>query len=70
LTGRVTWFDDASGLGTITGDDGQTYAFHCTAILDGSRTIPEGVVVEFETRPARHGTYEAAAITPTADSPL
>ena len=42
LTGTVTEFDDAAGLGTITSDDGTTYAFHCTAIADGTRTIANG----------------------------
>jgi len=62
LTGIVTEFDDDAGLGTITADDGTTYAFHCTAIADGTRTIATGTSVEFETRPARHGRWEAAAI--------
>jgi cold shock CspA family protein len=64
LTGTVTEFDDAAGLGSITADDGATFLFHCTAISDGTRTIEVGTPVAFETRPARHGTYEAAAITP------
>jgi cold shock CspA family protein len=66
LTGVVSTFDDAAGLGTITADDGTTFAFHCTAIADGSRTIAVETPVEFEPRPARHGTYEAGAITPAA----
>jgi cold shock CspA family protein len=65
-TGTVSDFDDASGLGTITADDGTVYVFHCTAIADGSRTITGGTEVEFETRPARHGNYEAAVIQPRA----
>jgi cold shock CspA family protein len=64
LTGVVTSFDDAAGLGTITADDGTTFAFHCTAIADGTRTIEVDTSVTFEARPARHGGYEAAAITP------
>jgi len=64
LTGTVTEFDDAAGLGVITADDGATYAFHCTAIADGSRTIAPDTVVDFETRPARDGSWEAAAIAP------
>jgi cold shock CspA family protein len=66
LTGVVSSFDDAAGLGTITADDGTTFEFHCTAIADGSRTIAVNTPVDFEPRPARHGTYEAAAITPAA----
>ena len=64
MTGTVTAFDEAAGLGVITADDGATYAFHCTAIADGSRTIAPDTPVEFETRPARNGHWEAAAIAP------
>ena len=64
MKGVVTEFDDAAGLGTITAEDGTTYRFHCTAISDGTRTIPADTAVEFETRPARDGTYEATAVTP------
>jgi cold shock CspA family protein len=64
LTGVVTTFDEAAGLGTITADDGITYSFHCTAIADGTRTIAEGTAVEFETRPAHRGTWEAGAVSP------
>ena len=63
MTGTVTEFDDDAGLGTITADDGTMYDFHCTAIADGTRTIAPGTSVEFETRPSRHGGWEAAAIT-------
>ena len=65
MTGVVTRFDDAAGLGEITADDGIAFAFHCTAIADASRTIAVGTSVTFEARPARNGTYEAMAITPT-----
>jgi cold shock CspA family protein len=64
MMGTVSAFDDAAGLGTITSDDGSTYAFHCTAIADGTRTITVDTKVDFELRPARHGTYEASAINP------
>lgn len=64
MTGRVTAFDDRSGLGTVTADDDTTYAFHCTQIADGTRTIAVDTPVEFELRPGRHGAWEAAAISP------
>ena len=64
MTGVVTSFDDAAGLGTITSEDGSTYAFHCTAIADGTRTIAVDTAVEFELRPAHRGAYEAGEITP------
>lgn len=58
-TGSVTSFDDDRGLGVITGDDGRTYAFHCTAIADGSRTIAEGTPVRFDVVAGRLGRWEA-----------
>ena len=64
MNGVVTAFDERAGLGTVTAEDGTAYAFHCTAIADGTRTIPVDTKVTFELRPARGGRYEAAAITP------
>lgn len=64
MRGTVTDFDDGAGLGTITAEDGASYRFHCTAIRDGSRTIAVATAVDFETRPARDGSYEAGHITP------
>jgi cold shock CspA family protein len=64
--GYVTAFDDARGLGTVTGDDGTEHPFHCTAILDGSRTIDVGARVTFDLRPGRMGRYEAASLTPSS----
>jgi cold shock CspA family protein len=64
LIGSVTEFDDDAGLGMITADDGDTFAFHCTAITDGTRTIATGTAVEFDVRPAVNGRYEAIAVTP------
>jgi cold shock CspA family protein len=69
MQGTVTEFDDPAGLGTVTADDGTAYRFHCTAIADGTRTIAVDTAVEFETRPARDGTYEAAAVTPRSSPP-
>ena len=64
MQGTVSAFDEDAGLGTITADDGTTFAFHCTAIADGTRTIGVNIAVDFELRPARNGTWEAGAITP------
>jgi len=64
MTGTVASFDDDAGLGTIMADDGTTFAFHCTAIADGTRTIAVNTAVDFQPRPAGHGTYEASEITP------
>jgi len=63
LTGVVSEFDEAAGLGAVTADDGAVYGFHCTEIADGTRTIPVGAPVAFDVRPWHRGRYEATAIT-------
>jgi cold shock CspA family protein len=63
MRGTVTAFDDPRGLGEVTADDGTVYAFHCTAIVDGTRTIAVGTDVEFALIP-RLGAYEATGIHP------
>ena len=40
--GIVAAFDAEQGLGTVCGDDGIEYPFHCIEIADGTRTIPAG----------------------------
>ncbi|MFM9133226.1 MAG: hypothetical protein ACKORY_11070 [Actinomycetota bacterium] len=49
MTGTVTEFDEASGLGTVTADGGAAYPFHCVSIADGSRHVETGTRVSFET---------------------
>ena len=61
MLGTVTAFDDPRGLGTIDAA-GTEYPFHCTALLDGSRTIDVGMEVTFELRPAGMGRWEATRI--------
>ena len=61
MTGTVSAFDDATGLGEVTAEDGATYPFHCTQIGDGTRTIAVGTKVDFELEP-RLGRYEASAL--------
>ena len=63
MEGVVTAFDEATGLGVVTSDEGTVYPFHCTQIADGTRTIVVGTAVTFE-RVARLGRYEAGNITP------
>lgn len=58
-TGSVSDFDDHLGLGTVTGDDGTTYHFHCTGIADGTRTIETGTPVRFDVIAGRLGRWEA-----------
>ena len=65
MLGTVVAFDEPRGLGTIDAD-GTAYPFHCTAILDGTRTIEVGTEVTFEVRPAGMGRWEAAEIAPSS----
>jgi len=60
--GTVTAFDEPSGLGVVTGDDGVDHPFHCIEIADGTRRIAVGAEVTF-VRLAKLGRYEAAEIT-------
>lgn len=60
-SGVVIAFDEQSGLGTIDGVDGSTYAFHCIEIADGSRSIAVGAPVSFDLL-AKFGRWEAANI--------
>lgn len=61
MRGTVGAFDEAAGLGTVDGDDGASYPFHCVEIADGTRTIPVGVAVRF--RPLHKlGRVEAASL--------
>jgi cold shock CspA family protein len=62
VTGTVTAFDAPRGIGEVTADDGSRYPFHCTAIADGTRTIPVGTPVEFAKVPGLLGQWEAGDI--------
>lgn len=61
-TGVVAAFDEPRGLGTIRADDGAELPFHCTAIADGTRTIPVGRRVAFDLVAGRLGRWEAGRI--------
>jgi cold shock CspA family protein len=63
-TGTVDTFDEARGLGTVRSDGGDVLGFHCTAIADGSRTIPVGLPVRFRVVAGRLGRWEATGIAP------
>lgn len=63
-TGAVVAFDEDRGLGTIRADDGDELGFHCTAIADGSRTIPVGARVAFAVVAGRVGRWEADRVVP------
>jgi cold shock CspA family protein len=62
--GVVSGFDDERGLGTVRADDGAEYPFHCTAIADGTRTVPAGARVTFDVVTGPLGRMEAAALRP------
>jgi len=47
LTGIVTAFNDAHGLGEITDSASVVWPFHCVSIADGTRTIDVGRNVVF-----------------------
>lgn len=49
LTGIVTAFNDAHGLGEITDSASDVWPFHCVSIADGTRTIAIGQTVMFRT---------------------
>jgi cold shock protein len=64
LGGVVDEFDEDRGLGTVAGDDGRRYPFHCTAVSDGSRYVARGTRVFFVPRSGHLGRVEAASLTP------
>jgi hypothetical protein len=64
--GVVASFDDPRGIGVVRRDDGTEYPFHCTAIVDGTRTITVGTAVSFSVAPGRMGRWEAVAISAVA----
>ncbi len=64
--GSVTQFDEDRGWGTVTEPGGASYAFHCTAIADGSRRIAEGTVVQFAVVPGHLGRMEARSLQQVA----
>jgi cold shock CspA family protein len=58
-------FDDPRGLGTVLGDDGRRYPFHCTAIADASRHVDVGARVTFVLAPGHLGRLEARHLVGT-----
>lgn len=64
LLGTVTSFDEPRGLGVVEVDDGRRVAFHCTAITDGTRTIPVGAAVACTLGPGHLGQLEAVTVRP------
>lgn len=62
--GVVMEFDERRGIGVITDPDGTRHGFHCTAIVEGSRTIAVGTPVGYSLREGPLGREEATAIVP------
>jgi CspA family cold shock protein len=60
--GSIESFDEAAGLGVVREDNDARYPFHCTQIVDGSRSIDEGVTVWFEVVAGHQGRWEASSI--------
>ncbi|MSO59290.1 MAG: hypothetical protein EXQ63_03070 [Ilumatobacteraceae bacterium] len=61
VSGQVSQFDSASGLGQIRTASGETYRFHCIEINDDSRSIAIGAQVTCDIWPILGG-YEAINI--------
>jgi cold shock CspA family protein len=66
-TGVVADVDEPRGLGTVLGDDGRRYPFHCTAVADGSRRIEAGTRVVFTTAAGHLGRTEARGLVRAGD---
>jgi hypothetical protein len=59
---RVVAFDEHRGLGEIECADGRRLPFHCTAIADGTRTVPVGAIVSYVPTVGPLGRAEAGAV--------
>ncbi len=72
MAGRVTSFDEATGWGEIAADHeaGSVagYPFHCTAVVDGTRTIAVDTPVTFSLAPGHRGVWEATGVVVLAGS--
>ena len=64
MTGEVVDFDEHRGTGTVRTGDGRELFFHCTAVADGSRTVPVGARVTFSVVAGHLGRYEAVHLAP------
>lgn len=60
--GRVVWFDEHVGLGELADEEGRKWAFHCTAIADGSRVVQADQDVMFLIAAAGPGRWEARSV--------
>ena len=58
----VATFDEHRGYGTLRTADGAELFFHCTALVDGSRTVEVGATVTAQVVPGRLGRWEATRV--------
>jgi cold shock CspA family protein len=58
----VATFDELKGYGTLRTADGVELFFHCTALVDASRTIEVGSAVSAQVVPGRLGRWEATSV--------
>ncbi|MCC5953031.1 MAG: hypothetical protein JJU45_13150 [Acidimicrobiia bacterium] len=63
-SGIVEEFDEDGGQGTIVEPSGARWWFHCTAVSDGSRTIPTDTAVAFTLVPGHLGRFEPTGVRP------
>ncbi len=63
MRGTVVDFDDHKGYGYVETEDGRRLFFHCTAIADGTRTVPVGTEVTFDVVAGHLGQWEATRLT-------
>ena len=62
VLGKVVEFDEHVGLGRVKAEDGRVLLFHCTQLVDGSRTIDVGAAVRFEVVAGHLGQWEATRV--------
>jgi hypothetical protein len=63
-SGRVASFDEHVGRGEVEARGGMHFPFHCTAIVDGSRTVAADTPVHFRLVIGPLGGLEATAVSP------
>ena len=60
--GSVVEFEEHKGVGVVEDGEGRRLFFHCTAIADGTRSIPVGTEVVFSVVPGHLGRWEATGL--------
>jgi cold shock CspA family protein len=64
MTGTVQEFDAHTGLGVVESVDGTKLGFHCTQVVDGSRSLTVGTRVRFDVVAGGLGVWEAGGLEP------